>query len=730
MSDETRVSRREFLLASAAVTGGFALGWSAPARAASSPASQPGQAGSAIADKAAAITDWVRITSDDVVTIVVSQAEMGQGIATTLPAILCDELGAEWPRVRFELAPTAAPYRNPRNQWQFTGNSESTQSFAQHMREVGATAREMLAAAAAQRWNVAPGECEAKAQRVTHRRTARSFTFGELAVDAAAIAPPKAPRLRPDRELHLVGRSLDRVDVPSKVDGSAQFGIDYIPEGLEDVAFAAVRTAPAYGARPTAIRNQAEIERRSGVVAVVTLPNAVAVVARRYWQARAALRDLDVVFDAGPHAKLSSEALQALYRDKLENGPFVVAHEEKGAGARGAHAHFEATYSQPFQSHATLEPMNALARVTASGVDVWAPTQGQELTKFAVAQAAGVDPSSVRICRSPFLGGGFGRRLLPDFCIDAVLLSKATGLPVKAIWSREEDIRRDWYRPATLHRLRADVDARGFPSGIAIRVVSPTILKPVYPPLDLSKGLDPSAMEGTLHTRYRIPRWRSEMHLLEIPVPTSVYRTTGYGPSVFAVESFMDELARRAKADPYRYRRALLAHDARAVRVLDTAARKANWGQPAAHGRGRGMAFTDAFGTLLAQVVEVSVKGDAVHVERIVTAADPGRVYDPRIAESAIEGGAVWGITAIAKDEITFKDGGPEQTNFHQYDMVRLRETPRFETTLLESRGATIGGMGEVGPVATAPALANAIFDATGKRVRASPLSRDGLHLA
>jgi isoquinoline 1-oxidoreductase subunit beta len=723
--------RRRFLLLSATVAGGFTLGWMGPTVAqARLPSAQPAGAGDAGEGGAIAITDWVRITRDDVVTLVLSQAEMGQGISTTLPALLCDELGADWSRVKLELAPTATAYQNPRINWQFTGNSESVQSFYDLMRKVGASARSMLTAAGAQRLGVPATELSTQDGRVTHKRSGRSLSFGELAEGAAALPVPASPGLRPDGELKLVGKSLSRVDGDAKADGSAQFGIDYVPPGLQGLVFAAIRTAPAYGAKPLTVKNLEAVKSRTGVVDVVMLPAAVAVVAQKYWQARAALAAAEIEFDAGPNATMTSATLQALYRDKLARGPFktVVDRQSKATATTGQA--FEATYELGFQSHATLEPMNALARVTADGVDIWAPTQSQDLTKFAVAAALQIAADTVRVFRSPFLGGGFGRRLLPDFAIDAALLSRATGKPVKVIWSREEDMRRDAYRPATLHRLQAGLSASGRLLALSNRVVSPTILKPVFPPLDLSTGVDPSALEGTLQTRYKVPSWRTEFHLLQIPVPTSVYRTTGYGPNMFGVESFIDELAHHAKADPYRYRRELLAEDPRALRVLDEVARRSNWSTKLPKASGRGIAFVDAFGTVLAQVVEVTVKGKAVKVDRIVTVADPGRVLDPRITEAGLEGGAVWALSALAKGEITFDKGAPVQTNFHEYDLLRLRDMPRFETHLLETPGVKLGGVGEVGPVATAPALANAVFAATGQRLRQLPLARSGLHLA
>ncbi|MDX2219288.1 MAG: molybdopterin cofactor-binding domain-containing protein [Burkholderiales bacterium] len=733
--DGVGLSRRDFLITSTAVAGGFVLGITRHADAAipQPMSAMPQEAGNALRTGAVALTDWVRITRDDVVTLVVSQAEMGQGISTTLPAILADELGADWSRVRLELAPTAAAYQNPRIRWQFTGNSESSQAFFDHLRHVGAAARTMLVSAAASKLGAPVAELSAEGGRVIHKASGRSLSFGELAEDASRLPVAERPSLRPDVELQLIGRSLPRVDQVAKANGTALFGIDYIPPGLSGVLFAAVRTAPSYGGKARAVKNLGEVKSMRGVVDVIILATSVAVVAPKYWQAKAALAVADIDFEAGPDTKLDSASIRKHYLDKMANGPVKVARDVKPESTQAAASGFEATYELGFQAHATLEPMNALAHVTAEGVDVWAPTQGQDLARYTLAAVLQRKPEDVRVSRSPFLGGGFGRRLLPDFIVDAAQLSRAVGKPVKVIWSREEDMRRDYFRPATLHRLQAQIDAKGQVIGVTQRLVSPTILKPVFPPLDLSNGIDPSALEGTLHTRYRVPAWRTEFHLLETPVPTSVYRTTGFGPTIFGLESFIDELAHRAKVDPLDYRRRLLAQDARALRVLAEIEKRSGWSRKlpgAGHGRGRGVAFTDAFGTVLAQVVEVTVTGSKVKVDRIVTVADPGRILDPKIVDAGLEGGAIWALSSVVKGEITFDRGGPVQTNFHEYDLLRLREAPKFETYLLESTGSAMGGIGEVGPVATVPALANALFAATGKRLRTFPLARSGLALA
>ncbi len=726
---EKELNRRELFYVAGGVAGGLVLGFSLDTMVAQAATQTEAahffQFGTS---PGVNLTDWIRISSDDKVTIVVSQAEMGQGISTTLPAIVADELGADWSKVHFELAPAAPAYRNPRLNWQFTGNSESLQSFSKLMRQVGATARTLLITAAAQSWKVSVDECTTADSRVIHVPSKRSARFGELIAAAAKLPIPKDAALRPDGELKLIGRAVPRVDVPAKVDGSAVFGIDYRPPGLEGLVFAAIRSARPYGAKLKSV-DKAAIKSKPGVIEVIELPNAVAVVAKKYWQARAALQSATISFDVGSDPSLSSETLRARYQSSMKSGPFVTTADLKPQQPFKASGTHEATYELPFQAHAPLEPMNAIAHVQAGKVDVWAPTQGQELARYAAAGVAKVDPKDVQIYRTPFLGGGFGRRLIPDFVVDAVLISQIVKAPVHVIWSREEDLQRGTYRPATLQSFKAELTSDKKPGLVSQKFISPTILKPVNPPLDLSKGIDPSCLEGTGETIYGIPGWKTEFHLMQIPVPTMVYRTTGYGPSLFGLESFIDELAHKAKADPYLYRQQLLANNPRAKRVLDMAAEKAGWGKALAKGKGRGIACVYAFKTFLAQVVEVTVKGREVHVDRVVSVADPGQVYDPEISAAGIEGGIVFGLSTITKDEILFANGGPKNVNFTDYDVVRMKESPRIETFFIESPGVELGGVGEVGPVATPPALVNAIFAATGTRIRTLPLKRSGFTL-
>jgi isoquinoline 1-oxidoreductase beta subunit len=718
-------SRRRFLQTGALAGGGLVVAGGWPAHAAQ-------LAGGALAhppDGAAALTAWVRIRGDNTVTVIVSQAELGQGISTTLPAILVDELGADWSTVRLETAPYDPAYANPRYQWMFTGNSESVQAFHDLMRTMGARARTMLLAAAAQRFGVPPAELKAERSVVTHAASGRRATFGELAGDAARQAVPDKPALKPAAELTLVGKPLPKVDVPAKVDGSAVFGIDFRVPGM---LHAAVRTAPAFGTR-LELRNRDALLQERGVRAVLPIAGGCAVVADSWWQAQSALRKARADVVGAPQPAADSTALRAAYRERLEHGPFAMPVQE-GEAARLLAASgrvVQHDYENPFLAHATMEPMNCVAHVTADHCVVWGPLQGQNLAWYALQAALGLEGGQVEVHRTPYAGGGFGRRLLPDFVVQAALLSKAVQAPVKLIWDREEDLRRDHYRPASMQRLAAALGPDGLPHALAARVVSPTIITPVAPFLAETiqkSGVDPSAMEGMMECPYAIAHRQVEFHLMQVPMPTSVLRTTGYGPNTFALESFVDELAHAARQDPVAYRKRLLQRQPRSVRVLERAAQLAGWERRMARGEGRGVAFTVAFGTVFAQVVEVRVRGSDVKVLRVVSVADPGRVLDPRISAAGIEGGVVFGL-AGCKSEVTFKDGAAAQSNFHELAMPYLSEAPQLVTEFIEG-GGPLGGIGEVSPVTLSAALANAIFSATGRRLRSMPLPRHGLQLA
>ena len=588
----------------------------------------------------------------------------------------------------------------------------------------------MLIAAAVRRWgDAAAADCTTADGKVLHRPSGRSLAFGELAADASRLPVPEKPTLRPATELRLIGRALPRRDIPAKTDGSAVFGIDFKVPGM---VYAAVRQSPTFGGS-VARFDPASVAGRPGVIGAFAIPNGVAVVAEHFWQAKTAVEALDVTFAPGPNAAVDSASLQAQYRAALDGSSWrTIADTGDAAGATAAAGtrKFEAEYGSPFQAHATMEPMNCTASVAADGCDIWVPTQGPELARIVAGAVTRLPPEQIRV-HWTYSGGGFGRRLLADFVAQALVLAKAVNRPVKVVWTREEDMTHDFYRPATLTRLTAALDPQGRPTAIAARLVSATQLAPVSPS-PLPANVDPRCTEGLEDTRYAVANFRLDYHKPTLPVPTSVLRTTGFGPNIFAIESFVDELAHLAGEDPYAFRRSLLLHDARALKVLDLAAEKSGWGTPLGPGAGRGMAFYEAFDTVMAQVVELEVGArKVVRVRRIVTVADPGRVFDPGIAAANLEGGAIWGLTSAMKSEITFRNGAAVQENFGDYDVVHLWEAPAVnEVHFVESDAPKIGGLGEVGPTGIPPAFANAIFAVTGERLRTLPLSRHGYSFA
>ncbi len=716
-----RLTRRTLLKASLLAGGGLVLHAQLPGALAATPD------GDAVAAAGVALNAWLRISVTDQVTIVVSQAEMGQGISTTLPAVLCEELGADWSRVVIESSPVGPAYRNPRLKWQFTGNSESTSSFFELMRMMGASAREMLITAAARRLGVRPASCRAELGRIVHTASGRSLTFGELAAAAARVPPPARPVLTPRSAWRLLGTSLPRVDNPAKIDGTAVYGLDVT---VPDMVYAAVKASPTFGGK-VARFDAGSVQRRPGVLGVVPIPDGVAVVARGYWQAKQALDALDVAFDAGANAGVTSASIQRIYRDAMTGDGWVLAHPGAASAtvAASTAATLDAEYASQFLAHATMEPMTCTARVDATGCDVWAPTQGQELAQIVVAQVLGLPRDQVRIHRT-LLGGGFGRRLLADFVVQAVLIARAMARPVKVVWSREEDMQHDFYRPAVLHRLTAALDRRGEVVEIAHKLVSPSILHHVFPPA-VTASFDPSCLEGLLETHYAFASWKVESKLIQVPVPTSVLRTTGFGPNIFAVESFVDELAHHQGVDPYAYRQRLLRASPRALKLLAAVTDRAGWRAPRASGRHHGLAFCEAFGTFIAHVVELSVSPDrAIKIHRVIVAVDPGTVLDPDITVNAIEGGTCWGLSCAMSSEITFAHGRTEQSNWHDYEVVRMPQMPPVEVHLVDSGIASLGGTGEVGPVTLIPALTNAVFAATGQRLRSLPLRTHGYRWA
>jgi isoquinoline 1-oxidoreductase subunit beta len=685
----------------------------------------------ASASPSADIKAWLRITPDDIVTIMLAQSEMGQGIATTLPMVLADELGADWSRIKFEWSDFDPAYRHPQYQWMFTGNSESIATFFPMMRTIGAAAREMMIEAAARRFGVSADALRVESGRIHHDATKRVLTFGAVAADAAAIEAPKDPKLKPNSALQLIGKSQPRLDVPSKVDGSAVFGIDVKVPGM---VVAAVRRSPSQGGSLVKF-DAAAIATQRGVQAVVEIPSGLAVVAKDYWTAKRALDAANLSFAPGAIVGYSTERQRADHAALLKTASFEQKAKvgDSHAVAASADKVFEAVFEIPAQAHATMEPMNCTAHVTEDRCELWIPTQGVEITHAVARQMTGLRDEQIIIHRT-LLGGGFGRRLLADFAAVAIVVAKAVGRPVKVIWSREEDFRYDAYRPPMTHAITAALGSDGLPAVMTHRVVSPSHMLYIFPrnvikaegdwarPIAPPAAYDPMAVEGLLEIPYSIPAYSVEQHRVETPLSVSVWRTTGHGPNNFVLESTIDELACATSKDPMAYRLLLAAADPRAVAVLKTVAEMSGWSGTVPAGRSRGLALAKAFGGYIAQIVELSVADKAVKCHRVWSAVDIGRTLDPGISTSNIEGGVVWGLSGL-RTEVTFANGEIDQTNFDQFDPVHLWETPAIETRFVES-GAKPTGVGELGPVPTHAAVCNAIFAATGERIRSLPISR------
>lgn len=678
---------------------------------------------------------WLSITPDDGVIVQLSQSEIGQGISTTLPVALADELGADWAKVTTEWSPWNPAYRHPQYGWMFTGNSESSSTFYPVMRTMGAAAREMLTEAAAVRLNASPASLEVAKGVIRDPKTGRSVRFGEVAADAAKLPVPKAPKLKPDSELAMIGKPQPRRDIPPKVDGSAVFGIDVVVPGM---AIAAIRRAPSPGGALTGY-DKAGILARKGVVGVVEIPSGLAVVADRYWTAKRALDEGKLTFGPGPLAGYSTEGQRADHAARLKGAEFLVKKQVGDAPkALSSPGVIEALYEIPVQAHATMEPMNCTAHVTADKCELWIPTQGMDITQAVAEEATGLKPDQIVIHRT-LIGGGFGRRLLADFARIAIQVSKASNRPVKVIWSREEDFAYDAFRPPMTHAIRAKLRPDGQPAAMAHRVVSPSHMLFIFPrpvikaehpwdrPIAPPRDYDAMAVEGLVETPYEIPDYLVEQNYVETPLTVSVWRTTGHGPNNFALESFIDELAHAAKQDPLAYRLTLAKTDPRATAVLKAVAEMSGWGAKVAKGRGRGIALGKAFNGYVAQVVEVEVKGRDIHARHVWTALDCGKTLDPGIATANTEGGVVWGLSGL-RTEVAFAGGTPVQTNFDGFDPLHLWETPVIETRFVES-GAKVGGTGELGPVPTHAAFGNAVFAATGERIRQLPISRQGWRL-
>ncbi len=705
------ITRRGFLHTS----GGAALviGFWLPA-AAQRLAGAPGAPGAP-----GVLNAYLRIAADNSITVVCASAEMGQGVLTALPMLLAEELDADWSRVGVIQAPADAAYANPLFGMQATGGSATIRGFWEPLRKAGAAAREMLVAAAAAQWKLDAATLRTENSHVIAPKGSK-LSYGALTALAAKLPVPSQPKLKDPKDFKLLGKPLKRLDTPAKVNGAGRFGIDVQIPGM---LVAVMARAPLPGAKPTRF-NEAAAIAVAGVRQVHVIPGGVAALADGYWAAKAGRDALQVEWDLGEHAALASAGISDMLTSAADNADALArdAGNVRDAAATSALT-LDALYEAPYLAHACMEPMNCTAHVRGDEVEIWAGTQSQGPAQGIVGEAAQVAPPRVKI-NTLLLGGGFGRRFAPDFMIDATLLSKLSGKPVKLIYTREDDMAAGYYRPASVARFEAALDDRGVPTQLKVGVGSPSIMAASGFMKIPDSGVDKFALEGIADHPYEIAHQRIAYGRSEPGPQVWFWRSVGHSQNVFFMECFIDELAAAAKKDPYLFRRDLLGLQPRHKGVLDLAAERANWGKPLPAGVARGIAVAQSFGTYVAEVAEVSVSPDGTpKVHRVVAAVDCGMVVNPEIVRRQIEGAIAFGLSAALHGRITFKDGRVEQGNFHNYSVLRMPEMPRVEVHIMPSRELP-GGIGEPGTPPVAPAVVNAIFAATGKRLRTLPIDR------
>ena len=713
------LSRRGFLKTSAIAGGGLVLGVYLP--------QLDGKAAAADAvDQVFAPNAFIRIGADDSVTLVINHSEMGQGVYTSLAMIIAEELDADWKKVRVEAAGVDPEYNHTAFGIQITGGSTSVRTEWDRLRKVGATAKAMLVSAAASSWDVAASECQAENGEVVHSSTGRRSSYGSLVEKAAKLSPPENAVLKDPKDFKIVGKPTKRLDTPGKTDGTAVFGLDVNVPGM---LVAVVARPPVFGGKLKSF-NAGKAKAIKGVRHVVQIDRGVAVVADGFYAAQRGRDELEIVWDDGPGAGFSTAGQRKMFAEMADKSGAVARKDgDADAALAGAARKLEAVYELPYLAHAPMEPLNCVADVRKESCEVWTGTQSQTLDRMAAARAAGLDPSKVTL-HTTLLGGGFGRRAVLDshFVVEAVQISKAVGKPVKVIWTREDDITGGFYRPSSYHRLQGAVDEAGKAIAWKHRVACQSFI--VGGPFEAAmvhNGVDELAVEGINDSVYAIPNFRVEWHHVPGEVPTLWWRSVGHSSNAFVVESFIDELASAAGRDPYEFRRELLAKHPRHLGVLELAAKEAGWGKPLPEGRSRGMAVHASFESFVAQVAEVSVSNSGdIKVHRVVCAIDCGPVVNPDTVRAQMEGAIVFGLTAALYGEITFENGRVQQSNFHDYPMLRIDEMPMVETHIVKSEDS-MGGVGEPAVPPIAPAVANAIFAATGKRVRRLPINTSEL---
>ena len=705
---DTNLSRRNFLVGSAALGGGLVLSLSLPF------GGSEAAAGDGFVPNA-----FIRVGSDGQVVLTMPYVEMGQGTYTSIPMLIAEELEVGLAQVKLEHAPPNEKlYANPLLGVQATGNSNAIRGGWKQLREAGATARIMLVAAAAKRWGVEATSCRAENGEVVHGPTGRKLGYGELAAEAAGMPIPASVTLKSPDEFRLIGTPAKRLDTAGKVNGSAIYGIDARPAGVK---FATLAQSPVLGGKLKSVDDTAA-KAVKGVRQIVRLDDAVAVVADHMGAAKKGLEALKIEWDEGAHAGVGTPDIAGeLEQATLKGGAVAQNIGDADKAMANAVTRVEATYHLPFLAHATMEPMNCTVHFRGDECEIWLGTQAIARVQSFAAKAAGLPPEKV-IVHNHLIGGGFGRRLEADGAVRAVEIAKQVDGPVKVVWTREEDIQHDVYRPYWFDRIAAGLDEKGRPVAWKNNYAGSSVIARWLPP-GFKNGLDPDVTEGAIDLVYDFPNLHVEYSRVEPKgIATGFWRSVGPSHNVFVTESFIDELAAVARQDAVAYRRALLGKSPRGKAVLDLAAEKSGWGQPLPKGAGRGVSLQFVFGSYLAQVAEVEVSKDGnVRVRRVTCAMDCGTVVNPDTVQAQLMSGITFGATAALYGEITLKNGRVEQGNFDTYQMIRMNEAPAIDVHLVKSAEPP-GGMGETGTSGAVPAIANAIFAATGKRPRKMPI--------
>lgn len=721
------LSRRAFITTSAAAAGGLTVGFHIPALAqqkAAAPAANP------------EINAWVLIKPDDTVVIRIARSEMGQGSLTGLAQLVAEELECNWSKVTTEYPTPGQNLARNRAWGNFsTGGSRGIRESHDYVRKGGAAARILLVQAAAEQWKVPAAECTAANSVITHKPSNRTISYGKVATAAAKLTPPTDIPLKDPKDWKVAGKSVKRLDTAEKLTGKQIYGVDLQLPGLLN---AAIKDCPVFGGKVKSF-DAAGAMKKPGVKKVVQVGDtAVAVVADTWWRANSALNAMAIEWDEGPNAKASSASIAAMLKEGLDAREAAVGNKvgDVEAALAGAAKKVTATYSYPFQNHATMEPMNATVKYTPELCEVWTPTQNGEAALAAASEASGLPPAKCEVYKL-HLGGGFGRRgAVHDWVRQAVVIAKEMpGTPIKLIWSREEDMLHGRYHPVTQCKLTASLNDKNEVTGLHMRISGQSILAGIFPQ-NIRNGLDPVVFQGLnpsgpeASIGYTFPNLLIDHAMRNPHVPPGFWRGVNLNQNTIYLECFLDELAHETKTDPLEFRRRLMANHPKHLAVLNAAAEKAGWGKPAPDGVFRGLAQCMGFGSYVAACAEVSVGKDGkIKVHRIVAATDPGHAVNPQQIEAQVEGSFVYGLTAALYGECTVANGRIEQENFDTYQMMRIDEMPKVETVIVAS-GGFWGGVGEPTIAVAAPAVLNAIFAATGKRIRDLPMKNTDLKSA